>query len=471
MSLPTIITSAGLQPQDPTVLRNQLIASVASQVPGYTADLPGSLIEDISSTDVGALVICDQARVDLVNSLTPYGANDQLLLQLGNVYGVPLNNTTNTSVYVVFSSTAIGYSIPSGFVVSDGTYQYTTQEGVIIGTNGQSASVYCVATISGIWAVPANTVTLLATSVPSPVVVTVNNPLAGTPGLDAESMDAYRSQVLQAGLCGAQGMPNYLRTLLGNVSGVQTRLVSIRQQSSSWEIICGGGDPYQVAYAIYNSLFDISSLVGSTLSVTGITNANPGVVTTNLNHNFSTGQVINIAGVVGMTSINNTPLTVTVLTPTTFSIGVNTTSYGTYSSGGVVTPNLRNSVVSIQDYPDTYLIPYVIPPQQTVTVTVTWNTSATNFVSQAAIVQYGNPAIVNYINSIYAGQPINLLQMQEVFQQAIATILPTNLLTRLVFAITINGISVSPAVGTGLVSGDPESYFYTQTSNVVINQG
>ena len=120
MSLPTVITAAGLQPQSPATLRANLVAAVAAQNPGYTADLPGSLIEDIASTDVGALVVCDQARVDLVNSLSPYAANAQLLIQLGNISGVQQGTTSNTSVYVVFSGT-VGFVVSPGFTVSDGT--------------------------------------------------------------------------------------------------------------------------------------------------------------------------------------------------------------------------------------------------------------------------------------------------------------------------------------------------------------
>ena len=59
-----------------------LVALVASENPDYTANLPGSLIEDIASTDVGALTGIDQARVDAINSVTPYGANAFVLAQL-----------------------------------------------------------------------------------------------------------------------------------------------------------------------------------------------------------------------------------------------------------------------------------------------------------------------------------------------------------------------------------------------------
>ncbi|SSW85295.1 ubiquitin-activating enzyme E1 [Klebsiella pneumoniae] len=102
--------------------------------------------------------------------------------------------------------------------------------------------------------------------------------------------------------------------------------------------MCGGGDIYDMAGAIYKSAGDISRLKGTDLKVTGITNANPGVVTTDITHGFTTGQIIQMSGVTGMSGVNNVNLTVTVLSAHTFSIGINTTSSGVWSGGGVVTP-------------------------------------------------------------------------------------------------------------------------------------
>jgi hypothetical protein len=471
MTLPTVMLSTGLQPQAPQDLRNQLVAATAAINPGYTANLPGSLVEDIASTDTNALVLIDAARVETVNSLTPYGANAFVLNQLGQIYGVQLGQPTNTSVYVVFTGTP-GFVIAQGFVVSDGTYQYVVQDGGVVGAGGTSPALFCVATVAGSWAVATNTVTALVTSVPSTVTLSVTNQTAGTPGVAAQTEESYRAAVLQAGLATSNGMPATLRTLLGNVPGVQARLVSFLQQTGGgWEIIVGGGDPYQVAYAIYSALFDVSTLVGSTLAITGITQANPGVVTTNLNHGYATGQVVHINGVVGMTAVNGGSFTITVLTQTTFSLGVNTTSYGAYVSGGVVTPNLRNVVVSINDYPDTYNIPFVNPPQQSVTMTVTWNTTAINFVSQAAVAQLAAPALIAYVNALPVGTPINLFELQTTFQNAVASILPAQLITRMVFAVNINGISVPPASGTGIIAGDPESYFYAAPTAITVTQG
>lgn len=67
------------------------------------------------------------------------------------------------------------------------------------------------------------------------------------------------------------------------------------------------------------------------LVVTAITNANPAVVTTNINHNFLTGTVIRlwIPLEAGMQQLAPQHLQweITVLSPTTFSIPVDSTNY------------------------------------------------------------------------------------------------------------------------------------------------
>lgn len=469
--LPIVITSAGVQPRSPAALRALLIANVLATNPGYTANLPGSMIEDFSSTEVAAITLCDSTYIDLINSLTPYAANDFLLIQQGQLVGVQQQSSTNTSVNVVFTGNAPGQVIAKGLVISDGTYQYIIQDGGITGSGLQSLPLFALATVGGIWSVPAGTVTQILTSLPTGYELTVSNPLPGVPASVAQSAASYRAAVLQAYRASAQGMATLLKTLLGGIPGVQPRLVSVRQSTSpaGWEIIVGGGDPYQVAYAIFYALFDVSTLVGSMLDVVGITNANPAVVTTDLTHNFVTGQAVQIAGV--NPSNFNGSFTATVISQTSFSIGIDSTGFPSYVGGGIVTPNSRNQPTTIKDYPDTYIIPIVRPPQQTVTMTVTWGTTAENFVSGAAVSQAAAPALVDYINGIYAGQPMNLFELQSVFQAAVASILPPQLLTRMIFAVAIDGIGVSPISGTGIIAGDPESFLFATLSGITIIQG
>lgn len=466
------VGTTGAVPTSPATLNATLINYAVGLQPGLTANLPALLIEDLASTATGALVQIDALVVDLVNSITPFTSNSWITTQFGNIYGVTQGVSSNTSVFVTFSG-SVGYVINPGTTVSDGTYQYVVQDGGSVATSGSSAPLFCVATTAGSFAVPIGTVTQIVSSVPTTITLTCTNLSTGTPGADSQSLDEFRAEVLQAGLASGQGMPRFLKTLLLQVPGVQPRLVSVVQvNAGGWEVICGGGDPYQVAGAIFNALFDISLLVGSTIAITGITNATLGIVTTNLNHGLTTGQNnVHIAGVVGMSGVNGGPYTVTVISGKTFTFGVNTNSSGAYVSGGVVTPNNRNISVNIIDTPDTYTIPYVNPPQQTVTVQLTWNTTSPNFVSATAVAQLGTPAIVNYLNGIPVGQPINLYELEEVFQTSIAPLIPIQYLSKMLFTVSINGVVTPPAVNTFIISGDPESYFFATSANVIITQG
>ena len=71
-------------------------------------------------------------------------------------------------------------------------------------------------------------------------------------------------------------------------------------------------------------------------SITGATKANPCVITAT-GHGFRTGITITITGVGGMTQLNENTYTVTVIDANSFSIGVDSTGYGTYTSGGTAT--------------------------------------------------------------------------------------------------------------------------------------
>jgi len=71
-----------------------------------------------------------------------------------------------------------------------------------------------------------------------------------------------------------------------------------------------------------------------TANITGITNANPGVVTAPA-HGFVNGDVVIIEAVGGMTEVNDILFTVANKTTNTFQLsGIDTTAYGTYTSGG-----------------------------------------------------------------------------------------------------------------------------------------
>lgn len=80
----------------------------------------------------------------------------------------------------------------------------------------------------------------------------------------------------------------------------------------------------------FNNIWDNSVAV----NISAISQANPGQITTSVAHGFVTGDIINIEDVVGMTECNDQYYTITVVDTTKFTIGVDTSGYGAYVSGG-----------------------------------------------------------------------------------------------------------------------------------------
>lgn len=81
--------------------------------------------------------------------------------------------------------------------------------------------------------------------------------------------------------------------------------------------------------------FSGNLLVGAGIAglITGISQANPGQVTSN-GHGLSTGDIVKISGVVGMTQVNNQIYNIVVTGANTFTIGVSTLAFTPYVSGG-----------------------------------------------------------------------------------------------------------------------------------------
>ena len=80
---------------------------------------------------------------------------------------------------------------------------------------------------------------------------------------------------------------------------------------------------------------NLLSFEGVKGSITTISNANPGEVTTLNDHNLSTGNQVIITEVGGMTQVNGITFTIVVTATNRFTIGVNTLAYGVYTSGGI----------------------------------------------------------------------------------------------------------------------------------------
>lgn len=166
-------------------------------------------------------------------------------------------------------------------------------------------------------------------------------------------------------------------------------------------------------------------ILNPNVTITGITNASPGVVTAPA-HGFTNGQQVYISGVWGMPQINDRFFTVagaatnTFTLQDTFGTAVNTTAYGVYSANGTVAsvytlvspyaiadvPNLRYAQVGDV----MYIVHPAYPPQKLVRTDFTsWAigpfsrvndpfTSGTNF--NVSSITNSNPAHVTVTSAV-----------------------------------------------------------------------
>ncbi|PIJ74649.1 hypothetical protein BL250_16675 [Erwinia sp. OLTSP20] len=200
-----------------------------------------------------------------------------------------------------------------------------------------------------------------------------------------------------------QGTPDCFRSLLQLVDGVQKNLISYRQAAlGKWVAVVGGGDPYEVAYAIYKSVPDISIL---------------------------TNDVSNPSG-----------------------------------------DEVEKKTIEIDVYPDVYRIPFVVPSSQNAMIFITWNTASTSYIDPDGMAKAVQQNIVDYVNSVAVGQPINIFEIQEIFLNSVKDLVPLSLVSMIQVQVGINGKIKPPVDNSSLVYGDTYAYFSTSTSQVQVKQ-
>jgi len=260
--IPINMTVAGAIPRDAEEIRQSNYDGIAEINPDLAAFLPGSPQNAFSDTSVIPQSDCERMFVDLINSITPYAANEAILNQWGYLFGIERGLPTRPAVFVRFTGT-VGFVISKDFIVSDGTHQYQAAHGGIVNATG-FVMIYCIATVDGSWAIPENTVIQIVSSVYSPVVLACTNPIDGTAGTGEEILSAFRARNVTALQRTSTGITAYAKNLLYRVVGSQ-RLVSVKQSNFAVKVIAGSGDPYEIADAIFKSGLDVSRLLGSSI--------------------------------------------------------------------------------------------------------------------------------------------------------------------------------------------------------------
>lgn len=106
------------------------------------------------------------------------------------------------------------------------------------------------------------------------------------------------------------------------------------------------GDTIQIGFTLSDEQMRQLEVSEATYDITGASQANPCVLTTDAN--FSPGLLVKIEGVVGMTQLNGNVYSVISSTPTTTTIGVNSLGFSAYVSDGTVTVVAPNQFSEIE---------------------------------------------------------------------------------------------------------------------------
>lgn len=98
------------------------------------------------------------------------------------------------------------------------------------------------------------------------------------------------------------------------------------------------------AISAQGAIIQIATGTGGAKTITAVTQALPGSVTATA-HGFNNGDVVVIAGVVGMTQLNGNAYVVSYKTTNTFLLtNTDTTGFTAYSSAGTATPNTYTTI-------------------------------------------------------------------------------------------------------------------------------
>jgi len=112
------------------------------------------------------------------------------------------------------------------------------------------------------------------------------------------------------------------------------QMVTAPQQAQIWHRVNTSliGDTVQLGFTISDEQMRDLEQTGSTFTITGVTQANPAVITTDAN--FQIGQLVEISGVLGMVELNGNRYQVIATSSTNVTINVDSTMFTGYISGG-----------------------------------------------------------------------------------------------------------------------------------------
>lgn len=255
------ITKNGIIKDNIVDIRNDIKQKAIENVDGFS-NLPSSIQNNL--IDESAIIVNEfqDMIANLMNGISPAYANDYIINQLAEAFGVSRKDKQLQTVQLTFKGLA-GTIIPAGTQVAseNNEYIFETKEQTIIRSNGV-ATTTAIATDYYSKIIPAETLIVLINDILN--IESVKNELQSSEPIEEETIEEFRSRLHTKCLANRNGTIALLDSKLKTIQGVNSRLCSYRNHTQRThdgairpviEVVVGGGDDYQVAEAIFESFF------------------------------------------------------------------------------------------------------------------------------------------------------------------------------------------------------------------------
>lgn len=254
------LTSNGIIKDDPQAILDNLTSEAFKQVDGFS-NIPSGIQNNLLQESVILLSQFQDMISNMMNGISPSYANDFLILELGEAFGLKIKDKQLPNTTITFYGLP-GVIIPEGVKVSnaDNSKTFITTKSDIIKENGE-VSIYCEGADYYDNIAPANSLNVLVNQIQNVNKCTnLSDTVESTP---AETVSQFRERFQIKVLANKMGTAAALDYALKSVEGVNERLCTYRTSQvreeerikAMLEIIVGGGDDYSVANAIFNSIF------------------------------------------------------------------------------------------------------------------------------------------------------------------------------------------------------------------------
>jgi hypothetical protein len=259
------LTAQGFTQDTPETIRTDITNQALAEVDGFTS-FPTELRQNLIDEAVIIEMRFQDGLNALMNGIGPDFANDQMFKQFGCSFGMTMKDFQYAQATLRFSGLTRTV-IPKGTRArnSAGTVTLATSAQVVIGSTGE-VDVLAVSTSEAITDIPAGSITVMVDVISG---VTVTNPAAGTSGIQAETIDQFKTAVYNEIQSPRYGGITRAYSLLRNIEGVDSRLIHFRTMQKlvtdvyyqGIECVVGGGDDYEVANALFTAFLQTKNLL------------------------------------------------------------------------------------------------------------------------------------------------------------------------------------------------------------------